>query len=84
MSWRSALDAVSLILGILSVFLWPIPYAGFPVSIMGLVLGVIVLRRRKSRLAVAGVALSSIAFITTIVDLKVGILDTILKTYFQY
>jgi hypothetical protein len=78
------LDSVSLILGILSIFLWPIPYAGFPVSIASLVLGIIVLRRGKSRLAVAGIVLSSIGFVTTIIDLKIGILDIILKTYFQY
>ena len=82
--WGGVLDAASLVFGILSIFMWPIQYGGFLVSATGLVLGVVMLRRRKSGMAMAGIVLSSIGLALTIINLKIGLLDLILKTYFQY
>ncbi len=78
------MSTVVLVIGILSIFLWPIPYAGFLASIIGLVLGIIVRRRQKSGLATIGIILSGLGLLITLVNLKVGILDIILKKYFQY
>lgn len=78
------LDAASLVFGILSIFMWPIQYGGFLVSATGLALGVVMLRRRKSGMAMAGIVLASIGLALTIINLKIGLLDLILKTYFQY
>jgi hypothetical protein len=78
------LDAVSLVIGVLSIFLWPIPYAGFLSSIIGLIIGIVVRRHRKSGMATAGIILSGLGLLITLVNLKVGILDIILKKYFQY
>lgn len=71
-------------LGILSIFVWPIYYCGFLVSIAGFALGVVVLRRGKSNMAMAGIILAIIGFILTVINLGGGLLDLILKRYFQY
>jgi hypothetical protein len=82
--WESYLDTTVLVIGILSLFLWPILYAGFPASIIGLVLGIIVRRRQKSGIATAGIILSGLGLLITLVNLKVNIIDILLKKYFQY
>ena len=81
---ENILDAVSLVFGVLSLFLWPVPYAGFVSSIIGLVMGIIASRRRKSRLATVGMILSGIGLLITLINLKVNLLDILLKKYFQY
>jgi len=77
------LDVVSLVFGVLSIFLWPIAYVGFPVNIIGLIAGIIVIRRRKSGMAMTGIILSGIGLLLTLVNLKFGILSLILTKYFQ-
>ena len=81
---ETLLDVSSMVLGILSIFVWPIQYGGFLVSAVGLALGVVVFRRRKSGMAVAGIVLAGIGLALTVVNLKIGLLDLFLKTYFQY
>ena len=78
------MGAISMILGILSIFIWPIIWGGFLISISGLALGIITLRRGKSGMAVAGIVLTAIGLVLTIINLEIGLLDLILKTYFQY
>lgn len=73
-----------MVLGILSIFVWPVQYVGFPVSIAGLVLGVLTLWRRKRAMAVAGIVLASIGLALAVVNVRIGLLDLILKTYFEY
>ena len=77
------MDIVSLAFGVLSIFVWPIAYVGFPVNILGLITGIIAIRKHKSSMAVAGIILSIIGLVLTLVNLKVGILGIIIKTYFQ-
>ena len=77
------MDIISLVLGILSIFVWPIPYVGYPVSVIGIILGILVIRRGKSKIALAGVILSSIGLALTLTNSVIGLLDIILKTYFQ-
>lgn len=77
------MDVVSLALGVLSIFVWPIAYIGFPINIIGLITGILAMRRHKSGLAIAGIILSIIGLVLTAVNLKVGILGIIIKTYFQ-
>ena len=78
------MDTAVLVIGILSLFLWPILYMGFPASIFGLVLGIIVRRRQKSGIATVGIILSGLGLLITLVNLKVSIIDILLKKYFQY
>jgi hypothetical protein len=65
------------------MFVWPIAYVGFPVNLLGLITGIIAIRKHKSSMAVAGIILSIIGLVLTLVNLKVGILGIIIKTYFQ-
>ncbi len=57
------MDAASMVLGILSIFVWPLPFGGIVVSAAGLVLGITTNRRRKSRMALAGSVLAGIGLI---------------------
>ena len=82
--WEKYLDTVSLVIGILSIFLWPIPYAGLLASITGLAIGIAVKQHHKSGMATAGIILSGVGLLITLVNLKVGILDILLRKYFQY
>ena len=77
------MDVVSLALGVLSIFVWPIAYIGFPMNIIGLITGILAMRRHKSGLAMAGIILSVIGLVLTAVNLRIGILGIIIKTYFQ-
>lgn len=72
-----------MVLGILSIFIWPIAYIGLPVSTVGIASGVFSRSRQKSAMAVVGIILGAIGLGLTIVDLRIGLLDLILKTYFQ-
>jgi hypothetical protein len=69
---------------IFSVFVWPIPWFDLLVNITGLSMGGIALSHHKSSMAIAGFILAAIGLSPTIVNLKIGLLDLILKTYFQY
>jgi hypothetical protein len=78
------LDVASLALGILSVFVWPIWYLGFAMSAGGAALGIAVLWRRRSAVAAAGIVLAGVGLALVITDLTIGLLDLVLRTYFQY
>ena len=78
------MDALPLVIGVLSIFLWPIPYAGFLSSIIGLIIGILAGRRHKSAIATTGIILSGLGFLVTLVNLKVSLIDTLLRKYFQY
>jgi hypothetical protein len=77
------LETVALVFGVLAIFFWPVPYAGFLVSIIGIAVGFAVRRQRKSNIATAGIILSVIGLLVTLINLKVGILDVILRKYFN-
>jgi hypothetical protein len=75
---------ISMILGILGILVWPLPYLGFPTNVVGLTLGILGLKRHKKGMAVAGTIMCSMGLTLTIINLTIGLLDLILKTYFQY
>ncbi len=77
------MDSASLVLGILGVFLWPMPLAGFIVGAAAFSFGALVLRRGRSALAVAGIILAGIAVVAALVSWRMGLLDLILRSYFQ-
>jgi len=62
----------SLVLGICSLFLWLCPLAGLPVSIIGLVMGIQGVRQRSSGMAIAGIILSAIGLLATLVNAAIG------------
>lgn len=75
---------IAMILGILGIFVWPLPYLGFPFNVVGLALGILGLKRHGRGMAVAGTVMCSLGLALTIANLAFGLLDFILKTYFQY
>ena len=77
------METVALVFGVLAIFFWPVPYAGFLVSIIGIAVGFAVRRQRKSNIATAGIILSVIGLLVTLINLKVGILGVILRKYFN-
>lgn len=58
----------SLILGIVSLFAWLIPVAGFPVSIVALVLGWAGRKRHRDGLSTAGLVASGIGLTLTLIN----------------
>ena len=62
----------SLVLGINSVWAWFIPLIGFPVSVVGILMGIVGLKSSKKRLALAGLILAVIGFVATTVNSAIG------------
>jgi hypothetical protein len=83
MGQENYVDTVALVFGVLAIFFWPVLYAGLAVSIIGLAIGFVVRRQRKSSIATAGIILSCVGLLLTLVNLKVGILGVLLRKYFN-
>jgi hypothetical protein len=62
----------SLVLGITGLAAWYFPIAGFPVTIIGLITGVIGQKSSKKKMAIAGLVLSIIGLAATIVNSAIG------------
>ncbi len=69
-SWKST---TSFVLGLLSLGTWLLPICGAPVTIAGLVLGILGINANTKRgTAIAGVILCSIGLLLTLVNAAVG------------
>lgn len=62
----------ALVLGIVGLFAWLIPLIGFPVTIVGLILGVLGMKSENRGMAIAGVVLNIIFLVVTIVNSAIG------------
>jgi hypothetical protein len=62
----------SLVLGIIGVFAWLIPLIGFPVTIVGLILGIGGMKSSSRGMAIAGVVLCIIFLVVTIINSAIG------------
>jgi hypothetical protein len=62
----------SLVLGINSIWAWYFPYLGFPVSIVGLIMGVVGYKSSKKGFSTAGLILSIIGLVATIINSAIG------------
>ena len=62
----------SLVLGIISLIAWILPLAGYPVSIIGLVMGVYGRKSEKKTLATVGLVLSIIGLVFCVVNSAIG------------
>jgi uncharacterized membrane protein len=60
------------ILGLISIVAWFIPLFGVPVTIVGLVMSILGIKSSKKKLAIAGVILTIIFLILTIINAAVG------------
>ena len=68
----SSKATASLVLGIIGLIAWFLPIVGFPVTIVGLVLGIKGMKSIKRDRAVAGVVLSIIGLVATVINSALG------------
>jgi len=62
----------SLVLGINGLWAWIFPFVGFPVNILGLIMGVVGQKSSMKKLAMAGLILSIIGLVATIISSAIG------------
>lgn len=69
---KKGLSITSMILGICGLLAWCIPCCGFPVTITGLIMGIIGIRKGGKGMAIAGIIMSAISLLFTIVNAAFG------------
>ncbi len=69
----------SFILGIVDTLAWLLPIVGIPVSIVGLILGILGMKSTKRWMAVVGIILSSIFLVAAIINVIIGALNKFYK-----
>lgn len=69
----------SFILGIVDAMAWLLPIIGIPVSIVGLILGILGIKSTKRWMAVVGIILSSIFLVAAIINVIIGALNKLGK-----
>jgi hypothetical protein len=62
----------SLIVGVACVFAWCIPCFGVPISIVGIVFGIMGLKSAKRSFAIAGLVLSILFLVFAVVNAGIG------------
>lgn len=62
----------SMVLGIVGFVAWCLPIIGFPVTIVGLVLGIIAINKGTKGMAVAGVIMCAITLVITLINSVLG------------
>lgn len=62
----------SFILGIVSTIAWLIPIFGAPISIVGLIMGILGVKSSKKWMAVVGIALCGITLIAAVINGVLG------------
>jgi len=63
----------SLVLGIVGLLAWYVPLFGYPVTTVGLVLGVMGMKSSRRGMAITGVVLSAIGLVITIINSALGV-----------
>ena len=64
----------ALVLGLVGLCFWCCPLIGFPITLAGLILGILSLRSASRSLAVAGIILSSIGLVLTVANSVLGVM----------
>ena len=62
----------SLALGINSLWAWFLPFIGFPIAIVGLIMGIVGQKSSMKKLAIAGLILSIVGLVATIINSAIG------------
>lgn len=69
---KSGKSIASLVLGIFGLFAWLIPLLGFPVTIVGLILGISGSKKGSRGIAIAGIVICIITLVLTIINSAIG------------
>ena len=64
----------SLVLGICSFIAWLMPLFGYPVSIVGIVMGAMGMKKGGKKMAIAGIICSSIGLLITLINSIAGVI----------
>ena len=64
----------SLVLGICSFIAWIFPLFGYPVTIVGIVMGALGMKKGGKGMAIAGIVCSFIGFILTLLNSTAGVM----------
>lgn len=64
----------SFVLGVLGIIAWLIPLFGYPVTIVGIILGCIARKTEKNGFSLAGIILSSITLALTLINSILGVI----------
>lgn len=62
----------SLVLGVCGLVFWLVPLFGYPITIVGLVFGIMEMKKGAKGMAIAGFILSIIGLVLTIANSAVG------------
>lgn len=63
----------SMVLGIIGLIAWCLPLIGFPINLVGLILGLVNVKNPEGRgMAIAGIVTSSIGLVLTIINAMLG------------
>lgn len=62
----------SMILGIVGLAAWLIPLIGLPITVIGLTLGIIALKSSNRGMAIAGIIMSTLGLVLTIINGSIG------------
>ena len=76
------MDVASLVLGILGVVAWLLPLFGYPINIVGLILGILSKKRKMSGMATAGIILTIIGLVLTIINSVAGAIMYVTRLLF--
>lgn len=69
---QKGFSIASMILGIVGFLAWCIPLFGFPVCLTGLILGIVGIKKGGKGMAIAGIIMSAITLVMTIVNSAIG------------
>lgn len=70
------------VLGLCSIMAWVIPLIGFPVTVIGIIFSALGLNSDRRALAIAGLVLSIIFFVVTLINSIAG--AAIMSSYYYY
>ena len=65
---KKGMSIASMVLGIVGFIAWCLPLVGFPVTIVGLVLGILGIKKGGKGMAIAGIIMSSITLVLTLIN----------------
>lgn len=69
---QKGFSIASMVLGILGFIAWCIPLIGFPVTIVGLILGILGIKKGGKTMAIAGIIMCTLTLIFTIINSALG------------
>ncbi len=70
---RKGLAIASLVIGIINLLAWCLPICGGPLAIAGIILGIFGLKSSSRGMAIAGLVLSGIGLLLSIINAVAGI-----------